>query len=206
MSNAIASAKTVSSEPASCPRSMRLTIGRSIPATDDSFVIVHPRFSRARRMSSPCAIACAPETCASHTVPCVAETRHVVEMLPLNDQLRMARERAGLKKTHLGHAVGWADHTNVIRVENGGDTEASAIVRWAEACGHELLIVPKGTTDSVLARARDANERELRIAEKLLDLLIEFRDDPRAADYLERDIAALRERFTELRSLLPSVG
>lgn len=102
-------------------------------------------------------------------------------MRPLHEQLRDARRRSGIEK--------------------GGNTNAADVVKWAEACGHEILIVPEASSDSVLARARDANERELRVASALLELLIEFRDDPRAADYLERDIAALGERLRELRDL-----
>jgi transcriptional regulator with XRE-family HTH domain len=125
---------------------------------------------------------------------------------PLHEQLKQARERAGLTKTALGKAVGWTDHTNVIRVEKGGDTDTSALTRWAEATGHEVLIVQAGSAESVLGRAREANERELRIAAALLDLLVSHRDDPRAADYLERDIVALRERLDALRGMTPTAG
>jgi len=123
-------------------------------------------------------------------------------MRSLAEQLQQARERAGLNKTELGRKLGWADNTNVLRIERGGDTESSKVVEWAEACGYEVMVVPAGSADAVASRLHDAQERERRIATDLLDLLREAREiQPGILDYFEDDIARFRSQLAARRAL-----
>jgi len=110
-------------------------------------------------------------------------------MRTLGDQLREARERAGLKKSELGRRIGWKDNTNVLRVENGGSTDTNDLVKWAEECGYEVLVVPVGSPESVSARLHDTDERERLIAVGVLDLLRSARGVmPHLLDHIEDDI------------------
>lgn len=123
-------------------------------------------------------------------------------MRPLGEQLRAARERAGINKTELGRRLGWSDHSNVTRIEDGRDTSTDSLLRWAEECGHEVLIAPGGSTESLAARLNDADERERRLAAALLDLLRDARQDaPHVLDYFEDDIRAWRARLANRRIL-----
>jgi hypothetical protein len=123
-------------------------------------------------------------------------------MRTLSDQLREARERSGLNKSELGRRIGWKDNTNVRRVEDGGSTDASDVVKWAAECGYEVLVVPLGSADSVAPRLVQADERERRVATALLDLLFEARSVmPHLLDHVEDDIKEWR-RVVERRRVV----
>ncbi len=122
-------------------------------------------------------------------------------MKAISDQLRDAREKAGLNKTELARRLGWASHSNVVRIEEGRNIETDDLTRWAEACGCEVLIAPTGSPESVGARLHDAEERELRLAAGLLDLLRESRSEPQLLEYFETDLATWRRRLLARRAV-----
>lgn len=121
-------------------------------------------------------------------------------MKPLAQQLQEARERAGLSKTELGRRMGWADHSNVVRIEQGRETPAGEVVRWADLCEHEVLVVPVGSAEAVATRLNAADERERRIAVSLLDLLRETRSELQVLEYFETDIQTWRQRILARRA------
>lgn len=120
---------------------------------------------------------------------------------PLAQQLQEARERAGLNKTELGRRIGWASHSNVVRIEEGRNIESTDLVRWAELCDHEVLVVPAGSTESVSARLVEADERERRLAASLLDLLREARGVLPALEYFEDDLRTWHQRLAAKKAL-----
>jgi transcriptional regulator with XRE-family HTH domain len=126
-------------------------------------------------------------------------------MRSLSDQLREAREKAGFNKTELGRLVGWKDNTNVRRVEEGGSTDMSDMVKWAEVCGYEVLVVPMGSADSVAARLVEADERERRVAAALIDVLRDARVVmPHLLDHVEDDIKEWSRKIERRRAMSDS--
>jgi transcriptional regulator with XRE-family HTH domain len=123
-------------------------------------------------------------------------------MRSLGDQLREAREKAGLKKTELGRRIGWKDNTNVHRVEGGGSTDTADMLKWAAECGYEVLVVPQGSAESVAGRLHDADERERRVASALLDLLREARTVmPHLLDHVEDDVKEWSRKIERRRAM-----
>jgi hypothetical protein len=116
----------------------------------------------------------------------------------VQEQLAAARARAAQRdkkfsnKTWFGRECGWSDHSNIDRIElRGGNTELDHVTKWAALTDHEILIVPRGSAESVVARTGEANERELRLTASFLDLLLELRaaDQGHVVDFLEKEIA-----------------
>lgn len=116
----------------------------------------------------------------------------------VQEQLAAARARAAARdkrfenKTWFGKECGWSDHSNIDRIEKrGGNTELDHVVKWANLTEHEILVVPRGSPESVVARTGEANERELRLTASFLDLLLELRaaDQGHVVDFLEKEIA-----------------
>ena len=127
------------------------------------------------------------------------------KLAELGPRLDAAREAAGHKnKSRFGRELGWTDNTNVLRVAKGGDTSVGAAFKWADKCGYELLFVRQGSAESLLARAQNADERELELAIEILDFLAEFRDDPRSRDHLRIDVDLLRQKLALHRGLTPA--
>jgi transcriptional regulator with XRE-family HTH domain len=202
MPSTLANVTMVSTEPVRSPVSIRVTRARSTPERRDSSDRDHPHSSRASLMSCPGSIEpCPPRPCLVSTVARALQTRQAEGMKTLSVQLHQAREKAGLSQSELGRRLGWVDHSNVNRIENGR-ADRSEIARWAAECDHEVLVVPLGSADSIAARLHEADERERRIASELLDLLAEARAvSPGVLDYFEDDIVRFRRQIAARRAL-----
>lgn len=56
----------------------------------------------------------------------------------------LAREKSGLSQAKLGEVAGW-NPGNVSKLENGQKgASIETIDSWMDACGMELIVVPKG--------------------------------------------------------------
>lgn len=100
--------------------------------------------------------------------------------------------------TMIGRLAGYADHAQASEIMRGSNDD-HGLVRIANALGCELMAVPRGTAESLLARLQQANQRELLVVIEILDLLMEFRDEPRLIEGYEAEVPFLRERYTRLR-------
>lgn len=122
----------------------------------------------------------------------------------IGEQLYRARDRAGLQQTQLAPLVGWKSASSVSKTENGGDTDVSDLLAWADACDHEVLVAPRGSASVLGARLDRAQEGERLLALELLDLLLKARAEGDRGSTLRRladDIAEARERLDRHRAL-----
>lgn len=123
----------------------------------------------------------------------------------LGEQLCEARERAGLTGEQLGPMAGYETHSMVSRVERGKvDTVVSNVLSWAEACGYEVLVTPRGSVPLLAARLDQADEGERLLALRLLELLAEARlvgDEGRTLRRVSDDIDEAAKRLARHRAL-----
>lgn len=67
---------------------------------------------------------------------------------PMFEQLKRARLLSRLTGSEIADKVGWKAPSTVSNVERGArDTQLSEASKWAEACGYELALIPKGDPD-----------------------------------------------------------
>jgi transcriptional regulator with XRE-family HTH domain len=83
-------------------------------------------------------------------------------LIEVAEQLKMARENAGLTQQELGSRAG-VNRLTVGRMENlsNGDMSVSALVRLLEAAGYDLKVVRAGftrTLDDILAEQRSEDD------------------------------------------------
>lgn len=96
----------------------------------------------------------------------------------------------------VGELAGYVGHSQANRYMTGGPgMDDHGFLRVANAMDCEVLVVPRGTAESLLGRLQHANERELRLLAALADLMIDFREvDPTIVPILEIQLGALRDK------------
>jgi hypothetical protein len=132
------------------------------------------------------------------------------QALTVSEQLRRLfeakkaeAEKAGGEEwtnTRVGRCAGYADHSQANRYMTGGPgMDDHGFIRVANALDAEVLVVPRGTAESLLARLHHANERELRLLTALADLVLDFRDDETIVPILQIQLDALRAKALLMR-------
>ena len=116
-------------------------------------------------------------------------------MGPIVARLKAIREKAGLTGEELGPRLGWADHSQLSKVERGQKTtDVWKIEKWIEECAHDVYIVSRDAPTLDDARALlaalpdDRRELALRVA-RLLE-----RMDAAEVDRLRNDVEYLESR------------
>lgn len=126
-----------------------------------------------------------------------------MQIRTVSEQLRaaLARKGKGWGPTRVGRLAGYADHSQTSRYFKGGSgVDDHGMVRIANALGCEICVVPKDTPEALSAKAAELDARELRVILRLIELLVDFHDDSRIVEHLEKEVPWLRDRGLRARS------